>query len=107
MADSTIANLTDGITAVATDRLPIERSPFGAGTNRYVTPPYLRTLFGITNFTITGPTVDRLYTFPDAAATILYSGGALGTPSSGTLTNATGLPVATGISGLAAGVADW
>lgn len=92
MADSTIANLTDGTTADATDRLPVERSPFGAGTNRYVTPTYLRTLFGITNFTITGPTIDRVYTFPDSAATILYSGGALGTPSSGTLTNATGLP---------------
>ncbi len=32
-------------------------------------------------------------------------GGALGTPSSGTLTNCTGLPVATGISGLGANVA--
>lgn len=32
-------------------------------------------------------------------------GGALGTPSSGTLTNCTGLPVATGVSGLGTGVA--
>lgn len=32
---------------------------------------------------------------------------ALGTPASGTLTNATGLPVATGISGLGTGVATW
>jgi hypothetical protein len=32
---------------------------------------------------------------------------ALGTPSSGTLTNATGLPVATGISGLGSGVATF
>ena len=99
MADATIANLTDGVTAVATDRLPVERSPFGAGTNRYVTPAYLATLFGITNFAITGPTVPRVYTFPDSAATILYSGGALGTPSSGTLTNATGLPVSALVSG--------
>lgn len=54
---------------------------------------------GIEYFTAAGPTVARIYTFPDAAATILYSGGALGTPSSGVLTNATGLPV----SGLANG----
>ena len=40
-----------------------------------------------------------------AGGTVLYNGGALGTPSSATLTNATGLPVATGISGLGTGVA--
>lgn len=34
-------------------------------------------------------------------------GGALGTPSSATLTNATGLPVSTGISGLASGAATF
>ncbi|MFH2076209.1 MAG: hypothetical protein ABIJ57_12830 [Pseudomonadota bacterium] len=49
---------------------------------------------GIAYFTAAGPTAARVYTFPDSAATILYSGGALGTPSSGTLTNATGLPSA-------------
>jgi hypothetical protein len=34
-------------------------------------------------------------------------GGPLGTPSSGTLTNATGLPIATGVSGLGTGVATF
>jgi len=34
-----------------------------------------------------------------------FVGGALGTPASGTLTNATGLPVSTGISGLGTGIA--
>lgn len=34
-------------------------------------------------------------------------GGALGTPSSGTLTNATGLPIGTGVAGLGTGVATF
>jgi hypothetical protein len=38
-------------------------------------------------------------------AAALFSGGALGTPSSGTLTNATGLPISTGVSGLGSNVA--
>jgi hypothetical protein len=37
----------------------------------------------------------------------LVSGGALGTPSSGTLTNASGLPISTGVSGLGTGVATF
>lgn len=39
--------------------------------------------------------------------TVLYSGGALGTPSSATLTNAIGLPISTGVSGLGTGVATF
>jgi hypothetical protein len=42
-----------------------------------------------------------------SASTLLVSGGALGTPSSATLTNATGLPVSSGISGLGTGVATF
>ena len=42
-----------------------------------------------------------------AGTDFVAPGGALGTPSSGTLTNCTGLPVATGISGLGSGVATF
>src|SRR3990167_985248 len=56
---------------------------------------------GIAYFTAAGPTVARVYTFPDAAATILYSGGDLGTPSAGVATNLTGTAA-----GLTAGVAS-
>ena len=45
---------------------------------------------GIAFFTAAGPTVARVYTFPDAAATILYAGGDLGTPSAGVATNLSG-----------------
>jgi hypothetical protein len=43
----------------------------------------------------------RTYTLPDASGTLLYSGGALGTPSSGVATNLTGTA-----SGLTAGAAS-
>jgi len=36
----------------------------------------------------------------------VQNGGALGTPSSGTLTNVSGLPISTGVSGLGSGVAN-
>lgn len=39
------------------------------------------------------------------AGSVVVNGGALGTPSGGTLTNATGLPISTGVAGLGSGVA--
>jgi hypothetical protein len=41
-------------------------------------------------FKVSGPaTSEKTFTFPNSSATILYDGGALGTPASGTLTNCT------------------
>lgn len=42
-----------------------------------------------------------------SAGAFVTFNGALGTPSSGTLSSCTGLPVSTGISGLGTGVATW
>lgn len=51
-------------------------------------------------FAVTGPASSlRTFTFPNSNATMLYSGGPGGTPSSITLTNGTDLPLTTGVTG--------
>lgn len=63
-----------------------------AALTQVIASTYGGTGNGFTKFS--GPTTaEKTFTLPDASATLLYSGGALGTPSSGTLTNCSGLPV--------------
>ncbi len=53
----------------------------------------------------TDPLTYTIFTPP--YANIIQNGGALGTPASGTLTNCTGLPIATGVANLGAGIATF
>jgi hypothetical protein len=78
MATIAITALPSATAAATTDVLPIVQG----GTTKQVTNALL-----FTNSTLVTP--------------------ALGTPTSGTLTNCTGLPIATGVSGLAANVATF
>jgi hypothetical protein len=53
----------------------------------------------------TGSDVTSLGELATGDTVTIPDGSALGTPASGTLTNATGLPISTGVSGLGTGVA--
>lgn len=61
---------------------------------------------GDTGFTL-GSTTIALGATVTTVAGLTLTAPVLGTPTSGTLTNCTGLPISTGISGLAAGVASF
>lgn len=91
-----------------------------AALTQIIASTYGGTGNGFTKFS--GPTTaERTKTLRDASDTILELGGSytpsgtwtsltmvtpvLGTPTSGTLTNCTGLPISTGVSGLGTGVA--
>lgn len=89
-----VANLSIGGNAGSTTKLATSRSIYGSsfdGTldlSGIIASTYGGTGNGFTKFT--GPTTtEKTFTLPDSSATLLYSGGALGTPSSGSLSNCT------------------
>ena len=123
MADVKISQLPAATTPLAgTEEVPLVQS----GTTKKVTVANLRGATGVTAVTGTAPVVSSGGTTPaismpaantstngyltstdwntfngkQPAGSYLTSGGALGTPSSGTATNLTGLPLTTGVTGL-------
>jgi len=104
----TLNQSTSGTAAKATI-LETTRAIYGnnfdgsAAVTGIIASTYGGTGNGFTKFS-GATTAEKTYTLPDANATILYSGGALGTPSGGTLTNCTFPTLNQNTSGTAAGL---
>lgn len=116
-ADSTLGSLTDASALGGTELFYVTQG----GADRKATPAqvntYVRSLMatGVSTWlnTSTSANLAAAVTDETGSGALVFATSptlvtpALGTPSSATLTNATGLPVATGISGLGTGVATW
>jgi len=101
----TLNQNTNGSAATLTTPRAIYGNNFdgSAALAQIIASTYGGTGNGFTKFT--GPTTtERVFTLPDvASATMLYAGGPLGTPSSGTATNLTGTSGITGTGALTSG----
>ena len=87
----TLNQNTTGSAATLTTPRNIYGNAFdgSAALTQVIASTYGGTGNGFTKFS-GATTAEKTYTLPDANATLLYAGGALGTPSSGTVTNLTG-----------------
>jgi len=87
----TLNQSTTGSAATLTTPRAIYGNNFdgSAALTQIIASTYGGTGNGFTKFT-GATTAERTYTLPDASSTIVVQGGALGTPSSGTVTNLTG-----------------
>lgn len=101
---TTISGNAGSATVLATPRAIYGNNFDGsAALTQIIASTYGGTGNGFTKFT--GPTTaEKTFTLPDSSATLLYSGGALGTPSSGTLTNCTFPTLNQNTTGTAAGL---
>ena len=90
----TLNQNTTGSAATLTTPRAIYGNNFdgSAALTQIIASTYGGTGNGFTKFS-GATTAEKTYTLPDSSVTLLYAGSPLGTPSSGTLTNATGLPV--------------